>query len=191
MKHGWLRKKMPSQTSIVNKFVLNFLRSRKVTDDVVDAWEEKNIQSNLKKTIKKQRLVHPKGIINPYIFFCRDERGVLLAEQPHLTMKELACLMGPRWVALKESTRPEDVERIRTYEQMYEDERKRYNDEKRIQEPAKSKKEPQINTAYKAFCDEKRKAGSRETIVELNNKWKTVRKDVELLARYNQLAGKV
>lgn len=182
---------MPSQTSIVNKFVLNFLRSRKVTDEIVDAWEEKHVQTNLKKTIKKQRLVHPKGIINPYIFFCREERPVILVDHPHLTMKELACMMGPRWKALKESTRQEDVDRIARYEHMYEEERRRYCDEKRINEPARAKKDHPINTAYKAFCDEERKSGNKDTIVELNSKWKTVRKDMELLERYKQLAGKV
>ena len=181
---------MPSHTSIVNKFVLNFLRSKKVTDDVVNAWEEKHIQANLKKTIKKQRLVHPKGIINPYIFFCSEERSSILAEHPHMTMKEIACVMGPRWKALKGSTRQEDIDRVARYEQMYAAERLRYNDEKSEQEPFRPRKEQVINTAYKAFCLAERKAGNRTPIVELNNKWQAVRKDAELLGMYKQMAGK-
>lgn len=182
---------MPSQSTIVNKFVLNFLRSKKLSEDVLEAWEDKQTQVNLKKTIKKQRLVHPRGIINPYIFFCREERAAILKEQPNLAMKEIACIMGPRWTALKESSLQEDVDRVKRYEQMYEDERKRYNEEKRAQEPARSKKEQVINTAYKAFCDEERRSGNKATIVELNNKWKTVRKDRDLLERYKHIAGKV
>lgn len=181
---------MPSQTSVVSRFVSNFLRSKKVTDEVVSAWEEKHIQANLKKTIKKQRIVHPKGIINPYIFFCSEERSAILAEHPHLTMKEIACLMGPRWKALKESTRQEDIDRIARYEQMYATERMRYNEEKNEQEPTRPKKEQLINTAYKAFCKAERKAGNRAPIIELNNKWQSVRKDAELLSKYKQMAGK-
>ena len=192
MKPGLQNKKnMPCQASVISKFVLNFLRSKKVSDDIVDAWEDKQTQTTLKRTIKRQRLVHPRGIINPYIFFCREDRPKILQEQPELPMKKVACIMGKRWAELKASTKPEDIERIKKYEMAYEEERKRYAEEKQILEPSRPKKEQVINTAYKAFCDAERKAGNKATIVELNTKWKTVRKDESLMEVYKAAAGKV
>lgn len=181
---------MPSHTAIVNKFVLNFLRSRKVSPDVVDAWEDKALQSNLKKTIKKQRIVHPRGIINPYIWFCKEERAAILAENPQITMKQLACKTGPLWVALKQSEKPEDVARVKGYIEKYQEERRRYNEEKNVMEPPRIKKEQSIDTPYKAFCYFERKSGNKATIVELNRQWKTVRKNPELFEKFKQLARK-
>lgn len=182
---------MPSQVSVLNKYVVNFFKSHKLSDQVLDAWEDKQNQMRLKKTIKKQKLAHPKGVSSKYIFFCRDERKAIIEENPSMPMKDIARIMGPRWAALKSSTEPEDIKRMEKYTAMYEAEQQRYQEDKSKIIPEKTKKEPVINTAYKAFCAEERNAGNKSTIVELNQKWKDVKTDKVLMERYKEIAGKI
>lgn len=182
---------MPSQISVLNKYVVNFFKSHKISTQVLDAWEDKQNQARLKKTIKKQKLAHPKGVSSKYIFFCRDERKAILEEHPSMPMKDIARIMGPRWAALKASTEPEDIKRIEKYTAMYEAEQQRYREDKSKIIPEKPKKDSVINTAYKAFCSEERKAGNKSTIVELNHKWKEVKTDKALMERYKEIAGKI
>lgn len=182
---------MPTQLAIVNKYVVNFFKTQNVSDNVISSWGDKQNQTRLKKTIKKQKLAHPKGVSSMYIFFCRDERKVILEENPSLPMKEIACIMGPRWKKLKESTKPEDKERMNRYAELYETEQQRYQSDKLKIIPEKEKKDATINTAYKAFCSEERNAGNKSTIVQLNKKWKEVKNDKEMLEKYKEIAGKI
>lgn len=182
---------MPSQISVLNKYVVNFFRSHNISTQILEDWEDKQNQTRLKKTIKKQKLAHPKGVSSKYIFFCRDERKTILEENPSMPMKEIARIMGPRWTALKRSTDPEDIKRLEKYAAMYEEERERYREEKSKIIPEKIKKDPVINTAYKAFCAEERKTGNKSTIVKLNQKWKEVKTDKVSMERYKEIAGKI
>ena len=182
---------MPSQTATVNKYVVNFLRTQQVPDQLMNAWEDKQNQSRLKKTVKKQKLAHPKGVSSKYIFFCRDERVTILNENPSMPMKEVVRIMGPRWAALKESKNPEDIAKLAKYTALYEAEQARYREDKSKIIPEKPKKDHIVNTAYKAFCAEERAAGNKSTLVELNQKWKTQKKDKVAMDRYKQIAGKI
>lgn len=182
---------MPSQVSVLNKYVVNFFKSYKLPEQVIGAWEDKQNQTRLKKTIKKQKLAHPKGVSSKYIFFCRDERKAILEENPSMPMKDIARIMGPRWASLKTSTKPEDIERMKKYSVMYEAEHQRYQEDKSKIIPEKIKKDPVINTAYKAFCFEERANGNKSTIVELNQKWKEVKTDKVLIQKYKEIAGKI
>lgn len=182
---------MPSQVSVLNKYVVNFFKTHKLSDQVLEAWEDKQNQTRLKKTIKKQKLAHPKGVSSKYIFFCRDERKAILEENPSMPMKDIARIMGPRWTALKASTDPEDIKRLEKYTAMYEAEQQRYQEDKSKIIPEKTKKDPVINTAYKAFCSEERKTGNKSTLVELNRKWTEIKTDAVLMERYKEIAGKI
>lgn len=188
---GGKPKKKSSQVSMFNKYVTNFFKTQKVPDQIVEAWEDKQNQDRLKKTIRKQKLAHPRGVSSKYIFFCKEERKTILESNPSLPMKEIARIMGPRWDDLKKSKDPQDIQRMEKYTQLYEAEQQRYQEDKSKIIPEKTKKDPVINTAYKAFCSEERKSGNKSTIVELNQKWKEVKTDKVLMDRYKEIAGKI
>jgi hypothetical protein len=161
---------------VLNKFVTNFLKTQDLSPDVADAlvnaWSEKTMQAKFKTTVKNGRLVHPKGVVSKFLFFCTDERPKIREEFPDMPLVKVTCELGKRWADFSKSTNPEDIKRMERYTELFNEDQERYKTEKQKIEPEKQKKVHVLDTPYKKFCAAEREKNKSITIVDLNAKWK-------------------
>ena len=194
-----------------NEFVKNFLKENldeTIQESILEKWEE--AQTDLKKSLKTQEKKAekkkekkaakdpnaPKKNKSAYIFFCIDERKNIKDENPEMSAKEIIAELGSRWKQMKE----EGDGKLKTYEQMAQDDKSRYNTESGNTDGNKSKskkddkKIKKNKSAYIFFCEDVRpivKAenpdmSAKDIIRELANRWKDAKNDSEIFESYKE-----
>ncbi|CAI5476506.1 unnamed protein product [Closterium sp. Yama58-4] len=78
---------------------------------------------------KKKDPNAPKRPLAPYMFYCKEQREVVKANNPDVSFGELGKILGAQWKEL-------DDKEKRPYMKMAEDDKKRYQDEIESLEPA-------------------------------------------------------
>jgi hypothetical protein len=131
--------------STINDYVLAFLEEHG-SEEMVDAWNEKKNQDDLKtmikdnvkttKTTKTKDLNAPKKSKSAYLFFCADKREE--AKEQADDHKQILSILGGMWSELKEKAEGGDKEAkkdLEKYNKMSEDDKKRYKEEMDDYEP--------------------------------------------------------
>lgn len=161
-----------AQFYAVNKFVCNFIESLKLDDFVLAAWKDKSNQTRLKTAVKKTTAKNPKRIVSKYLYFCQDERVAVLNENPGMKIRDVTCELGKRWQAFQAKPDPKRMARIT---ELFETDKKRYDEAKIDLAPKKPKKI--VKSPYLAFCSTERKINPKITMKELGLKWNEIKKD--------------
>jgi hypothetical protein len=127
----------------------------------------------------------PKRVVSKYLYFCEDERPKIIAENPHLSIRECTCILGRRWREFRDNP---DPERSAKYADKFEADKKRYEDEKReceVPRPLVPEKERKRNqSAYLNYCADRRKLKPKISMKELSVGWAAVKLDQEALSLY-------
>ncbi len=138
---------MNTQTmnSTINDYVLAFLEEHG-SDEMVDAWNDKKNQDELKtmikdnvkstKTKKTKDPNAPKKAKSAYLFFCADKREE--AKKEAADHKQVLSILGTMWSELKEKAEGGDKKAkkdIAKYTKMSEDDKERYKEEMESYEP--------------------------------------------------------
>jgi hypothetical protein len=131
--------------STINDYVLAFLEEHG-SEEMVDAWNEKKNQDDLKtmikdnvkttKTTKTKDLNAPKKSKSAYLFFCADKREE--AKEQADDHKQILSILGGMWSELKEKAEGGDKKAkkdLEKYNKMSEDDKKRYKEEMDDYEP--------------------------------------------------------
>lgn len=171
----------------INKFVVDFLTDAAKADKqvtyLVDEWKRRGgpkLKTLLQKTTTN---VPPKRIVSKYLYFCDDERPKIKADHPEgINIKDVTCELGRRW---KEFQANPDAERMQKYTELFDADKKRYDEARAVQRSAegytKKKKSP---SAYINFCSEQRLTRPKVSLKELSEEWAKVKADPIELAKY-------
>jgi hypothetical protein len=119
--------------------------------------EDEEVEEEPKKKRKAKVIKDgPKKAKTSYMFFCEAERKVVNKEKPDLNGKEVLVELGSRWAALKEK----DPKKIKTYENLAEKDKLRYQSEKNSSTPKedagskKASKEPEPEPEEEELLEE-------------------------------------
>jgi len=81
------------------KFTVEFLKEQNINSTLVQQLENKLI-NKMTSSVKSQSSNGIKGKRTPYIFFYKEKRLEILLENPGITNKEIAKIIGPIWKSL-------------------------------------------------------------------------------------------
>lgn len=171
----------------ISKFAQNTVKK------IVESQDYNNMVEKVYKTKEEKKEKKdpnaPKGPKNAFIFFCNDRRSEIKEENPDMKSTEIAKKMGEMWKEI------DSVEKAQ-YQEMAEEDKKRYSDQLESYEPKegfKNPKSPKKNkeenpspkrarSAYIYFCTEKREEvkksnpsiSNTEILSELGKMWKSL-----------------
>lgn len=174
-----------SKFCLINKHVINFLKSSGANDDMITQWKEKNNQSKLKTLVKKSKTSLPRRVVSKYLYFCQDERIKVKQENPGMDIQKITCELGKRWKEFQVNPEPVRMAKITA---LFEADKLRYDTAKQEcekSEPKKKKKVP--NSAYMAFCTSERSKDQKITMKQLGEKWAKVKESPGDYEKYRSM----
>lgn len=173
----------------ISKFAQNTVKKIVESQDYNNIVEKVYKKDDDKKKEKKDPEA-PKGPKNAFIFFCNDRRSEIKEENPDMKPTEITKKIGEMWKQV------DSIEKAQ-YQEMAEEDKKRYSDQlesyepkdgfKNPKSPKKNKKEEnpspkRTRSAYIYFCTEKRgevkkskpSISNTDILSELGKMWKTL-----------------
>jgi len=181
----------------VTKFAQNTVKKIIESEDYsniiksVSAFAEKKEKVEKADKGEKKDPEAPKGAKNAYIFFCNDVRATVKADNASFKATEIVKKMGEMWKGVSSAKKAE-------YQEMADDDKKRYAAELSSYEPKEGFKNPKEKSkkskktestapkrgrsSYIYFCGEKRgevkkknpKISNTEILSELGKMWKAL-----------------
>ena len=219
-------KTVKSITETMNSFVVDFFdHIESIGEDRAFDWEtivivkqeweqwfnEKKLDNLVKKEVKKAEKKSkpkkpkdaPKNARSGYILFSQDMRPVLKKEQPALDAKDTLRTLGAMWKEASEETK-------KKYQELAEEDKKRFKDEMDNYVPSESdseksdkktkEKKPKdapknVKSGYMFYCAEIRSVVKeenpemkpKEIMSEMGRRWKEI-KDTDEAKKYLKLA---
>jgi hypothetical protein len=171
-----LEKTMSSgNVTIMNRFILGFLKLNGASDDMIEMWKTKDNQSRFKSSITKMRVNHVKRGKTVYICFCDEERPLIFKEFPEMNIKDVTCELARRWHKFKENT---DKERLDRLTRLSEESNNKYYASKQIINSVHPPKK-HVNSSYLNFCKKQRESTPKITMKELGAKWREAKESGE------------
>jgi hypothetical protein len=183
---GTLINKLLLMASKVKLSMLNSI-NQLVLSDFAFSEEQKEIwnsNENQKKLggvvgLKPREVVNgPQRNLSAYLFFCKEQRPTILAENPGIKPNQVMTLFGQKW-------RPLTNEEKKPFVQMAQADKARYEESKQRnrQKPPKAPNTKQ--TAYILFSNEERlnikkempDLSTTETIKELGRRWRLAKQE--------------
>jgi len=170
----------------INKYIISFITDATSLNDeqkeaLVNEWKT-SAGSKLKTTMHKSVTKTPTRVVSKYLYFCSDERGKILADNPGINIKECTCMLGRAW---REFQANPDPERMDKYTKLFEADKARFEAEKKElvgDVPVKEKK--RCKSAYLNYCSKRREENPKITIKELSASWAKVKLNPNELALY-------
>lgn len=168
--------------NLVNNFVINFL-TETIKDDKENILEEWKLRNNkLKSALRKNDSRHPKRIVSKYLYFCDDERPKIKAEHPEgINIKDVTRELGKRW---REFLNNPDSERMDKYTELFETDKKRYDEAKNAIKDTTTMQKKKTISAYINFCTEMRLGQPKINLKELSVEWAKVKANPIELSKY-------
>lgn len=176
------------QFHTINKFVTHFLNSKLESNitinEIITAWKDRSNTNKLRSLTRNPRS-KPKRVISKYLFFCRDERAQIFKENPGMDIKSVTCELGKRWSDFQ--LNHSDSERMVEITNLFEIDKKRYDEEKRaINERATTNEtiitKKRTKTAYLLFCDKQRETEPKINMKELGIRWSLFKNSQNIIA---------
>lgn len=169
--------------TLVNNFVINFvtetIKDEKIKENILEEWRLRN--NKLKSALRKNDSCHPKRIVSKYLYFCDDERSKIKAEHPEgINIKDVTRELGKRW---REFLNNPDLERMNKYTELFEADKKRYDEAKNANKVTTTPKKKNTS-AYINFCTEMRSNQPKINLKELSVEWAKVKSNPIELAKY-------
>jgi hypothetical protein len=174
-----------AQFHSVNKFVVSFLTNNPNTpQELIDQWKNKNNLNKLRSAVRKvDQPSHPPRPKSKYIFFCDTVRQEIKKENPDMSIRDITCELGRRWQQFKQNPDPELNEKITV---AFEEDKKRYNNEK-LAMKTKDEKKNKFRSKYIYFCEQERAKTPKITMKELGIKWNNTKNDATLFEKYSSI----
>jgi len=99
-----------------------------------------SIKAKRKYTTGKQKYVGPKKPLNAFLWFCQEQREVILKERPGISHQELTKLIGTMWNSLDEGEKEVYYDMFEKDKQRYQRELKEYNKVNKIKATSNTSK---------------------------------------------------
>tara|TARA_B100000497_G_scaffold9339_1_gene10167 strand:- start:653 stop:1513 length:861 start_codon:yes stop_codon:yes gene_type:complete len=192
---------------VFNKFVVDFLKQNQDCENIVNVWNSKKVQGDLKSILNKDVTKTqkdpnaPKKPKSSYLCFCEVNRKKVQQDLGADTkVTEITKELGNRWNALKEN--PKKATELKKYEKMAGEDRARYEDEMSSYVPTEEFVKPvktgpkRAKSGYLFFCDANREkvqkslgkdAKATEITKQLGALWNEA-KASNSIAKYEKLA---
>lgn len=154
--------------TIVNKFILGFMKLNGATDEMIQLWSSRETQSKLKSSMAKARVNNVKRGKTVYICFCDEVRPQIFKEFPDMNIKDVTCELARRWREFKADP---DEARMAELVRLSQESNARYHASKSLVNSVQLPKK-KVNSAYLNFCKKQRELDSKITMKELGVLWK-------------------
>lgn len=174
------------QYHFVNKFIVDFITQLSLSDDAVknfllEEWKRTG-SPKLKSILHKNLSSYPKRIVSKYLYFCDDERPKIKAEHPEgINIKDVTRELGKRWRAFQANP---DAERMARYTELFETDKKRYDEARSIIKPPIQSVKKKSSSPYINFCTKQRLDKPKISIKELSIEWAKIKSDPIEFAKY-------
>jgi hypothetical protein len=170
--------------NLVNNFVINFITEtitdEKIKENILDEWKLRN--NKLKSALRKADSHPPKRIVSKYLYFCDDERPKIKAEHSEkINIKDVTRELGKRW---REFLNNPDPERMTKYTELFEADKKRYDEAKNANKLTTTIPKKKNTSAYINFCTEMRSNNPKINLKELSVEWAKVKSNPIELSKY-------
>jgi hypothetical protein len=175
----------PELIAAFNKIVLSFLTQHNLDEETIKAWNDKSFQARVRKSVMKSKNVLPKRVVSKYLYFCQDERPLIVAENPGMNIKDVTCELGRRWRIFQANPDPIRLQRITA---LFDADKLRYETTKQsiVSDEAPKKRRPK--SAYLFFCEEIRKTNPTATMKDMGEKWQQLKKQNKV-EKYQRMAA--
>ena len=170
----------------VNRSIVKFIEENETLDaaqrdELIAQW--KVASGKLKTSMKREITKKPSRVVSKYLYFCRDERPKIQAENPDLDIKQCTCLLGKAWQKFKDNP---DPERMAKYTKLFEEDQQRYNDEKNKDDEPQTTPTKSLKTTYLRYCSKQRAENPKISLKELSVGWAAVKSNPHELALLQQ-----
>ena len=170
-----------SMLTSINQLVLSDLS---LSHDQEDVWISNDTQKRLGSVVglkPREVLAGPQRNLSAYLFFCKEQRPTILAENPGIKPNQVMTLFGKKWRPLTKEEKAPFVEMAQADKMRYEESKQRNKN--------RTKHQNTKQTAYILFSNEERpkikaelpNLSTTETIKELGKRWRQAKIENPLL----------
>lgn len=177
------------QFQSISKYVVSFISTCETLTpeqktELIDSWKTTS-GSKLKAIMYKSATKRPKRVVSKYLYFCADERPLILQRNPGMNIKDCTCELGRAW---REFMANPDPVRMARYTELFEQDKARFtNETKQLNESRQTAANPppaKKTSAYLNYCSEMRKIEPKITLKALGVGWAAVKQIPTKLQRY-------
>lgn len=161
--------------SIINRYILGFMKLNKVNNEIIDDWLSKENQNRFKSSMTKMRVNHSKRGKTIYICFCDEERPQVYKEFPNMNIKEITCEMARRWSIFKENP---DEDRLNRLTELSKKSNEEYRKSKTLVNSVQPPKK-KVSSSYINFSQAQRKITPKITMKEIGELWRKAKENGE------------